>query len=139
MIKYLFIFNYMLLLYACYTDIINRRIKNKTVIIVCILSLAIGFIQHDLPVIKLPLVIIVVGFFLSLLGLLGFGDVKLIFALSFSLSNELIGHLILMTAASGFFVGIIALCWGGYKRKRMTVPYGVAITLGYLLVTAPKL
>ncbi|WP_179038463.1 prepilin peptidase [Limnobaculum xujianqingii] len=137
MIKTILLFNYIFLLYACYTDITRRTIKNKTVIAVAILSILIGIIKYDTPEIILPLLILFIGFILSALGFFGAGDIKLIFALSLSLSDSLIFNFILMTAISGLIVVIPIIITSIYKKKKVTVPYGIAISLGYFLITAP--
>lgn len=137
MIKILLLLNYILLLYSCYTDITSRTIKNKIVIIVAVLSILIGVIQYNIPEIILPLLILFIGMILSALGFFGAGDVKLIFALSLSLSNTLITQFIFMTAIAGLIVVIPILIAGLYNKKKITVPYGLAISLGYFLVTLP--
>ncbi|MBK5143523.1 prepilin peptidase [Budviciaceae bacterium BWR-B9] len=139
MIKIILLFIYIFLLYACYTDITARIIKNKTVIIVAILSIIIGVIKYNIPEIALPLFILFIGTILSSLGFFGAGDIKLIFALSLSLSNSLIISFILMTAISGLIVVIPIIITSIYRKKKITVPYGIAISLGYLFITVPML
>lgn len=139
MIKIILLFIYIFLLYVCYTDITARIIKNKTVIIVAILSIIIGIIKYNIPEIALPLFILFIGIILSSLGFFGAGDIKLIFALSLSLSNSLIISFILMTAISGLIVVIPIIITSIYRKKKITVPYGIAISLGYLFITVPML
>ncbi|WP_258339469.1 prepilin peptidase, partial [Citrobacter amalonaticus] len=72
------------LIYCCYTDIFERKIKNKVVFSILLLSLLLSFAVQDINI-KFPLSIMFVGFFINLLGVIGAGDVKLIASLSFSI------------------------------------------------------
>ena len=128
---------YVLLLRVCYTDLFYRKIKNKTVVLILIVSLVSGIIQYGIPSIIFPCVILLVGFLLSSFSLVGAGDVKLLVALSFSLSSEDILRFITTTALCGLLVVIPVIYICIVKRKKTTVPYGIAISMGYFIVTAP--
>lgn len=121
------------LLYVCYTDIRYRLIRNLTVLFILIVSIGVGyFVTGELNIIA-PLCILVVGFLLSSFGFVGAGDVKLLVALTVSLSNSQVLELFLSMSLAGIPVALIAFIVHKIKRNsgRCEVPYGVAIVIGY--------
>lgn len=124
------------LIYVCYTDIRWRTIKNDSVIFIVLLSLSLGFSLTGGVALLFPLSILAVGFILSLLNIIGAGDIKLLFSLSLGLNNNQIGDLLIYTAMAGLPVTLVTLVI--YKlflrHRKIDVPYGVAITLGYAIL-----
>lgn len=83
-----------------------------------------------------PITILIVGFLLNYVGFIGAGDVKLLVALSVALSNTDVFQLLLLMSIAGVPVALIAYIVHKMKKNqgRCEVPYGVAITIGYLLI-----
>lgn len=131
----LFILISILLLYSCYTDIMYRRIMNITTLLVMLLSLVLGSLNNDGLSFLTALSILIIGFLLSILRVIGAGDVKIASALVLGLTNSESFDFLLLTAFVGIPVSVITLVF--YKKsshnKRATVPYGLAIAGGYWL------
>lgn len=119
-----------LLLYCCYTDIRWRLIKNYTVIallaIILLLSVLFGYSLHYIA----ALVVLLVGIILFYLNLIGAGDVKLLAVLSLSVPSYYFSSFLFLVTLSGIPLIIAALVLRFHKRG---LPYGVAITLGYIV------
>ncbi|BDI60425.1 prepilin peptidase [Qipengyuania nanhaisediminis] len=75
------------------------------------------------------------------LRMIGGGDVKLLTALALWIEPGAFLQVIVIMAVAGGAVSAILAGWHLYKRdkKRLAVPYGVAIAIGGLWVIAPKL
>lgn len=131
----LFMLISILLLHSCYTDIMYRRIMNITILLVMLLSLALGSLNNDGISLLTALSILIIGFFLSILRVIGAGDVKIASALALGLTSSETFEFLLLTAFVGIPVSVITLVF--YKKssqnKRATVPYGLAIAGGYWL------
>ncbi len=125
----------LMLCYISFTDMKRREIDNIPIVIIFLLSIFVGIFVTDSISILIPTTILVVGIILSSLNLLGGGDVKLLFALTVGLSSEMIYHLFILTSFAGIPVAIIAWVVHKFKKSqgRCEVPYGLAISLGYIL------
>ena len=101
-----------LLLRLCYTDVRDRVISNR--------------------VVALLFFIVVVGFVLFMLHVMGAGDIKLIAVLMLMIPYEQIIFFFFFTACAGLLLIIIG--WLFYRKsiKERGLPYGVAISLGFL-------
>lgn len=108
---------------------------NITTLLVTLLSLTLGSLNNDGLSFLTALSILIIGFFLSMLRVIGAGDVKIASALSLGLTNSESFDFLLLTAFVGIPVSVITLAF--YKKssqnKRTTVPYGLAIAGGYWL------
>lgn len=135
MLKAFLLINYILLLHVCYTDVTRRIIKNKTIVAIILVSIFCGIIQYGTPEILLSLTILFIGIIFSASNFFGAGDVKLIFALSLSLSKALILQFVLATMIAGLIVVFPVIICSFVKKRRLTVPYGIAISLGYFFIT----
>lgn len=128
------------LLYVCYTDSRYRLIRNEVVIFVFVLSLLMGYLMGDGVNIGIniyaPLIILVIGFILNYVNIVGAGDVKLLVALSVGLTTASVYKLLLLVALAGLPIAIIAYIVHKIKRTsyRCDVPYGVAIAIGYWIL-----
>jgi prepilin peptidase CpaA len=126
-----------ILIYVCYTDMRYRLIYNQIVILVFALSLLLAFLNKDNANyainIYAPLAILVIGFILNFINMVGAGDVKLLVALTIGLSNESVYKLLMLVALAGLPVAIIAYIVHKLRKNspRCEVPYGVAIAMGY--------
>lgn len=128
-----------ILLYICYTDMRFRIIRNEVVMAVFILSLLLVFVMKDNANFEFniyaPLLILIVGFILNYVNIVGAGDIKLLVALTICLTPENVYKLLLVIALAGLPVAIIAYIVHKIKRtSRCDVPYGVAIAIGYWIM-----
>ncbi|WP_147199588.1 A24 family peptidase [Pantoea sp. MBD-2R] len=127
---------YLLLLilffHVCYSDIRYRKIRNTTTLLISCLSLAIGCLTPGGIFIIPALLVFTAGFLLSVIGVLGAGDVKLLAGLSLSLGSDDVILLLLLTALAGLPVALATVI-GRYVKSsgQRGVPYGVAIVSGY--------
>lgn len=124
-----------MLIYVCYTDIRWRRIPNRATLIILLLSLLSGFVHMPYPAIVLPCLLLALGFFASMVNLIGAGDVKLVSALAVSLTASETGDFLLLTGISGIPVSVASLLYFYFfdRQKRASVPYALAISCGYWL------
>lgn len=123
-----------LLISVCYTDIRYRKIKNSTVIIIALFSLC-SALTHSEPVNLIwPVMIIVMGVLLVLANIIGAGDIKLIAALSLSLPGTDIPAIIFFITLSGVPLILVTVLLHKVtgSSNEITLPYGVAISCGYL-------
>lgn len=126
----------LLLCYISFTDIKRREIDHIPLAIILLLSVLIGLlVTHNINII-VPLAILVIGIILSCFNLLGGGDVKLLVALSVGLTNEMVLHLFILTSFAGVPVAIGAYIIHKIKKKTGSceVPYGLAISIGYVFM-----
>ena len=125
---------FILLMYSCITDILYRQITNRCVSIVFIFSMMLAMLSGHINVL-IPFIVLIVGFFLTIMGAIGAGDVKLIVALVFSVPQNLLSDLFFSICCIGAPISIIALVFFNLflKRKYKTVPFGIAISIGYVI------
>lgn len=125
------------LLYVCYTDVSRRKIYNKTVVFLLVLSMANVVLFTGSNDYLMPFFILIGGAFLSKNKIIGAGDIKLMFALMIGLSqSEQISFLIYI-GLTGFIQSLLILIYSRIVHARITtVPYGVAIASAYWLIVA---
>lgn len=126
----------LMLCYISFTDIKRREIDHIPLAIILVLSVFIGFLVTNNINIIVPIVILVIGVILSCFNLLGGGDVKLLVALTIGLTNEMILNLFILTSFAGIPVAILAYLVHKIKKKpgSCEVPYGLAISIGYVFM-----
>ena len=119
-----------LLLRLCYTDVRDRVISNRVVALLFFIVVPLSLLQFQSLV--PALVALVVGFVLFMLHVMGAGDIKLIAVLMLMIPYEQIIFFFFFTAIAGLFLIIIG--WLFYRKsiKARGLPYGVAISLGFL-------
>ncbi|ROU17650.1 hypothetical protein EB837_02145 [Kluyvera ascorbata] len=125
---------FLILIYCCATDVLYREIKNGSVLLVLICAVSLVGFTHDINVI-IPTIILIFGFFLTLIGVIGAGDIKLLFALSISVPSELIGVFLFAMSCFGAPISVLVLLISKFicKIKVNTVPFGIAISIGYIM------
>lgn len=125
---------FLTLFYCCVTDILYREIRNSSVLLVLIFAVSLVCFTHDFNVI-IPILILIIGFFLTLIGVIGAGDIKLLFALCISVPSELIGIFFFAMCCFGAPISILVLLISRFlfKIKVNTVPFGIAISIGYIM------
>lgn len=128
-------FIWLMLIVVCYTDIRYRIIANSIVIalfIIIVLNYLIG--NGHLNFIS-ALIFFVIGLFIFCFNIMGAGDIKLISVLLLSLPNEKILDFFLIMTTIGLPLAIIALIRKMITKSNVTIPYGVAISLSYIIIT----
>ncbi|VUS64800.1 prepilin peptidase [Klebsiella spallanzanii] len=127
---------FLLLIYASYTDVVYRKIKNKCVLWVLIFSFLLGLSYGGINIVA-PAIFLIIGYVISILGGIGAGDVKLVFALLIGIPDALIFNFFIMTCLLGIPVALCCLIISKLiiKSDFKTVPFGIAIAIGYITVT----
>lgn len=129
---------FLLLIYASYTDVLYRKIKNKCVILVLIFSIVLGLSYGNINInIITPALFLIIGYVISGMGGIGAGDVKLIFALLIGIPETLVFPFFIMTCLLGIPVALLFLIASRFimNSNFETVPFGIAIAIGYITVT----
>lgn len=123
----------LLLIYSCYTDVTTRIINNKVSLSVLVLSLALMLIHQQWSALLIAGIVLVVGFLISIVGIMGAGDVKLVCALLPGLTWTEGIDFLLLTGFVGIPVSLATLLYLKVKggEKKISVPYGLAIAGGY--------
>ena len=120
-----------LLLRLCYTDVRDRVISNRVVALLFFIVVP-SLLQYQSVFLVPALLVLVVGFVLFMLHVMGAGDIKLIAVLMLMIPYEQIIFFFFFTACAGLLLIIIG--WLFYRKsiKERGLPYGVAISLGFL-------
>ena len=125
------------LLISCYTDIKYRIISNYIVIIIFALTIlnyvfGLGALNYSASGIFL-----VCGLLMFYCRLVGAGDIKLITVLLITIPVGSVMFFFAATTFLGLPLAIIAIIYKWLKKVEggITLPYGVAITGGYILTS----
>lgn len=123
-----------LLFYSCITDILYRQITNRCVSVIFIFSMILTMLSGHINIL-VPFIVLIVGFLLTIMGMIGAGDVKLIVVLVLSIPQKSLSDLFFFICCIGAPVSIIAFVFFNLclKRKYKTVPFGIAISIGYII------
>lgn len=121
-----------LLLRLCYTDVYNRIISNRVVMALLFVVVPLSLLRYQSIFFIPALCTLFIGFVLFILHIIGAGDIKLISVLMLMIPYEQIIFFFFFTAIAGLFLIIIG--WLFYRKsiKARGLPYGVAISLGFL-------
>ena len=121
-----------LLLRLCYTDVYNRIISNRVVIALLFVVVPLSLLKYQSIFFIPALCTLFIGFVLFILHIIGAGDIKLISVLMLMIPYEQIIFFFFFTAIAGLLLIIIG--WLFYRKsiKVRGLPYGVAISLGFL-------
>lgn len=125
-------------LYTMYKDITERRISNKTCGLLLVLGLVNMVWMQNYAALIWAVGILLVGFGLTVLGVVAAGDVKLLAPLSLAIKPEFMGDVLIVIGLLGGVTVLVQWLIGTIKpQSRMSlqygVPYGVPICLGSLL------
>ncbi|EAA4084663.1 flp operon protein B [Salmonella enterica subsp. salamae] len=127
-----------LLLYISVTDIFYRVIPNVTILIllICVLAERIVFSEVQINFILISCVF-GAGIILYATSIMGAGDVKLITVLTFLFPDyTLFISFLFYTTLTGAWLAVLGYIIPVLRFKERGLPYGVAITLGFL-ITVP--
>lgn len=130
---------WMILIVVCYTDIRFRIIHNSIVIAVFIIILTNFLIGSGELNYIAALIFFVIGLLIFCFNIMGAGDIKLISVLLLSLPTEQIWDFFILMTLLGLPLAIFALIRKTITKSTVTIPYGVAISLSYIIITYLKL
>lgn len=128
---------WLFLLISCYTDIRYRIISNYIVIIIFALAiLNYAFGQGALNY-SASGIFLVCGLLMFYCRLVGAGDIKIITALLITIPSDSVIFFFAVTTFLGLPLAIFAIIYKWLKKVKggITLPYGVAITGGYIVTS----
>lgn len=131
-IRFLIIIIFFILIYSCITDILHRTIKNYCVLLILICSCVLALYFSHVNIF-LPILVLVLGFIMTIVGVIGAGDIKLIIALLIGMPQDDIAVFFFVMGCIGSPLAILTtlFCKYALKKNDNTIPFGIAITLGY--------
>ncbi|QIM63733.1 flp operon protein B [Pasteurellaceae bacterium Orientalotternb1] len=122
----------LLLIRLSWTDIKLRLISNDIVMALLFCVIPFGYMLNGELYIIPALISLFIGFLLFLLNVIGAGDIKLITVLMLTIPSEQILSFFVFTSFFGLLLIIIGWLFFKTSIKRNGLPYGVAISLGFL-------
>lgn len=115
-----------------WTDIKSRIISNRIVFLLLLVILPLAWFQYK-QIFYLPaLSTLAIGFLLFTFGVIGAGDIKLMSVLMLTIPHSQIVYFFLFTAFSGLLLIIIGFLFFRHSIRQHGLPYGVAISCGFL-------
>lgn len=124
-----------ILIVICYTDIRYRIIANSIIIALFFIILNNYFLGFGKLNYISALVFFIIGLIMYSFKLIGAGDIKLITVLLLSLPYEEVWNFLIMMTLLGLPLAVIAIIWKMITKSKVTIPYGVAIGLSYIITT----
>ncbi|RDE68935.1 flp operon protein B [Aggregatibacter segnis] len=123
---------FVLLLILSISDIRSRIISNRTILLLLVVIIPLSLLKYQTVFIFPALCALTVGFLLFMLNVIGAGDVKLITVLMLMIPNDEIFPFFFFTTFAG--LGLIIIGWLFFRKsiKENGLPYGVAISLGFI-------
>lgn len=121
-----------LLLVVCWTDLRYRLISNRVIMALLLVIIPFSYLMYG-TLSWLPAVFcLVIGFVLFLLNVIGAGDVKLLAVLMLAIPSSFAIFFLFLTACAGLLLIIIG--WLFYRQtiREKGLPYGIAISTGFL-------
>ncbi|MDU7785196.1 MAG: prepilin peptidase [Aggregatibacter aphrophilus] len=122
----------LLLIILSITDIRSRIISNRVILLLLIATIPLSLLKYQIVFIVPALCALAIGFLLFMLNIIGAGDVKLITVLMLMIPNDEIFPFFFFTTFAG--LGLIIIGWLFFRKsiKENGLPYGVAISLGFV-------
>lgn len=132
LINVLVVITLLLLLRLSISDIRSRIISNRIVLLLLVVIIPLSLLKYQTVFIFPALCALTVGFLLFMLNVIGAGDVKLITVLMLMVPNDEIFPFFFFTTFAG--LGLIIIGWLFFRKsiKENGLPYGVAISLGFI-------
>ncbi|MGP1627380.1 MAG: A24 family peptidase [Aggregatibacter segnis] len=132
LINVLVVITFLLLLRLSISDIRSRIISNRIVLLLLIVAIPLSLLKYQTVFIVPALCTLTIGFLLFMLNIIGAGDVKLITVLMLMVPNDEIFPFFFFTTFAG--LGLIIIGWLFFRKsiKENGLPYGVAISLGFI-------
>lgn len=119
--------------YGIYTDIKVRKIYNSVPLIIIAVGLFINILSDISVSYFSALLILLIGFILSIYNIWGAGDAKLCFALSLTIPGVNLPAFLFLTSVIGGVMAILMLIVPCLYGKYKTLPYGIALGCGYII------
>ncbi|RKS87854.1 prepilin peptidase CpaA [Orbus hercynius] len=126
---------WLLLCLCCYTDIRYRIISNYVVITVFILVVLNHLFGLGVFNYIVASVFLFFGIIIFYCRLIGAGDIKLITVLLFSIPSPYVVFFLIMITIAGLPLALIAILYKVITQKKVTLPYGLAISASYILTS----
>ncbi len=123
----------LLLIRLSWTDIKGRIISNKIILYLFLVIVPLAWIQYGNIFVIPALIALFIGFLLFSLKIIGAGDVKLIAVLMLAIPSDQVFSFFFFTTFSGLLVIIIGWIFFRESIRQNGLPYGVAISLGFLI------
>lgn len=123
----------LLLIGLSWTDLTRRVISNNTVLLLLAVVIPFSLIHHGQIFFLPALLFLFFGFLLFSLGVIGAGDIKLIAVLMLSIPTEQLISFFFLTSCSGLLLIIIGWLFFRESIRKAGLPYGIAISLGFLM------
>ena len=132
LINVLVVITLLLLIRLSISDVRSRIISNRTVLLLLIVTIPLSLLKYQTIFIVPALCALAIGFLLFMLNVIGAGDVKLITVLMLMIPNDEIFPFFFFTTFAG--LGLIIISWLFFREsvKKNGLPYGVAISLGFM-------
>ncbi|MDP8079596.1 A24 family peptidase [Phocoenobacter skyensis] len=126
------IFVSLILIWISWTDISSRTISNQAVLILLLALLPFCWFFYKQVFILSAIVTLIIGFLLFMGKIIGGGDVKLLTVLMLAIPYEQITSFLFLTSFFGLLLVIVGWIWFRQNIKQQGLPYGVAISVGFL-------
>ncbi|WP_041640227.1 A24 family peptidase [[Mannheimia] succiniciproducens] len=120
------------LIYLSWTDIKSRIIGNRVIISLFFTMVALSWLKYEQVFVLQGAIGLAVCFILFMLKVMGGGDAKLIAVLMLSIPPAQLISFFFLTAVFGLLLIIIGWLFFRQSIKQKGLPYGVAISSGYL-------
>ncbi len=123
---------FFLLVILSISDVRSRIISNRTILLLLVVIIPLSLLKYQTVFIVPALCTLTIGFLLFMLNIIGAGDVKLITVLMLMVPNDEIFPFFFFTTFAG--LGLIIIGWLFFRKsiKENGLPYGVAISLGFI-------
>ena len=122
----------LLLVTLSVTDIRSRIISNQVVLLLFFTIIPLSLLKYQTIFVIPALCALAIGFLLFSLGAMGAGDIKLISVLMLTIPHNEIIYFFFFTAFFGLLLIIIGWLFFRKSIKENGLPYGVAISLGFM-------
>lgn len=114
-------------------DMRSRQVRHRYLLCLTFLLLLNWFDQPNWSILPYSLGILLVGFFLHLIRILGAGDTKLLFVISLGVTPQFLSLFLYGTVLLGGIVAFLYLLYGYCtdlsKVRKKGIPYAVPISL----------
>ena len=122
----------LLLVTLSVTDIRSRIISNQVVLLLLFTIVPLSLLKYQTIFVIPALCALAIGFLIFSLGAMGVGDIKLISVLMLTIPHNEIIYFFFFTAFFGLLLIIVGWLFFRKSIKENGLPYGVAISLGFM-------
>ncbi|WP_314870036.1 prepilin peptidase [Aggregatibacter kilianii] len=122
----------LLLVTLSVTDIRSRIISNQVVLLLLFAIAPLSLLKYQTIFVIPALCALAIGFLIFSLGAMGAGDIKLISVLMLTIPHNEIIYFFFFTAFFGLLLIIVGWLFFRKSIKENGLPYGVAISLGFM-------